>query len=127
MRPTSIAPLLFLVASAAHAASPQLAAVRPVGGQRGTSLEVNLTGARLGDVQEILTYQPGIATTKLKVVNDTQVKATLQIAPDCPLGLHDLRVRTASGISELRTFSVGTLPEVAEVEPNNDFATPQKL
>ena len=39
-------------------------------------------------------------------------------------GLHDLRVRTATGISELRTFSVGALKEITEVEPNNDFAGP---
>ena len=43
------------------------------------------------------------------VVNDDQVKATVKIAPDCRLGLHDLRLRTATGISELRTFSVGAL------------------
>ena len=59
--------------------------------------------------------------------NDNQVKATLKIAPDCPLGLHDLRLRTATGLSELRTFSVGALKEVAEVEPNNDFAKPQPI
>jgi hypothetical protein len=34
---------------------------------------------------------------------------------------------TASGISELRTFSVGALKEVTEVEPNNDFAAPQAI
>ena len=54
----------------------------------------------------------------------TASRAKLKIAPDCPLGLHDLRVRTATGISELRTFSVGALKEINEVEPNNDFAAP---
>ena len=60
-------------------------------------------------------------------VDDNTIKAKLEIAVDAPLGLHDLRVRTASGISELRTFSVGALEEVAEVEPNNDFAAPQAI
>ncbi len=43
------------------------------------------------------------------------------------MGFHAVRVRTATGISNLRTFSVGALPEVPEVEPNNDFATPQAV
>ena len=38
-----------------------------------------------------------------------------------------MRVRTATGISELRTFWVGALPVVEEKEPNSDFATPQKI
>ena len=30
-------------------------------------------------------------------------------------------------MSSLKTFSVGTLKEVTEVEPNSDFAKPQKI
>ena len=63
----------------------------------------------------------------LTKVDDNNVKARLKIAPDATLGLHDLRVRTATGISELRTFSVGALKEVDEVEPNNDFLAPQPI
>ena len=37
------------------------------------------------------------------------------------------RLRTATGISELRTFSVGAYPEISEAEPNNDFETPQPI
>ncbi len=119
--------LLFSIQSGTQAASPSLGAIRPVGGQRGTELEVTLSGARLGDAQEIIYYQPGITTVSLKKLDDNNVRAKIKIAPDCPLGLHDLRVRTATGISELRTFSVGALKEVNEVEPNNDFAAPQPI
>ena len=38
-----------------------------------------------------------------------------------------MRLRTATGISELRTFWVGALPIVEEKEPNSDFAAPQKV
>jgi hypothetical protein len=119
--------LLVLSASSAHASSPSLGAVRPLGGQRGTEVEINLTGARLADAKEILYYQPGITTTKLQSVNDGHLKATVKIAPDCRLGLHDIRLRTATGISEVRSFSVGALKEVNESEPNNDFAKPQPI
>src|SRR5271163_5068916 len=119
--------LLFVIHSGLHAASPSLTAIRPVGGQRGTQLEITLSGARLGDAQEIIYYQSGITTVGLKKLDDNSVRATIKIAQDCALGLHDLRVRTATGISELRTFSVGALREINEVEPNNDFAAPQAI
>ncbi len=81
----------------------------------------------LGDAQEIIYYQPGLTTVGLKKLDDNNVRAKIKIAPDCALGLHDLRVRTATGISELRTFSVGALKEINEVEPNNDFTAPQAI
>ncbi len=120
--------LVFIVMPAyARAASPSLSAIRPVGGQRGTELEITLSGARLGDALEIIYYQPGITTQSLKKLDDNNVRAKIKIEPTCVLGLHDLRLRTATGVSELRTFSVGALKEVSEVEPNNDFAKPQAI
>ena len=65
-------------------------------------------------------------STHLEAAGANAVKTKLAIAPDCRLGLHQLRVRTATGISNLRTFSVGALPEIKEVEPNNDFAAAAK-
>ena len=47
-------------------------------------------GARLGDAEEILSYSPGFTVSKLEVVSDTQVKATVKIAADCRLGEHAL-------------------------------------
>jgi hypothetical protein len=116
-----------LLASTACAATPSLSAIRPTGGQRGTEIEITLSGARLGDAQEIVYYQPGITTLSLTKINDNSVKAKIKIAADCALGLHDLRLRTATGLSELRTFSVGALKEINEVEPNNDFLSPQPI
>jgi hypothetical protein len=109
------------------ASSPSLGSISPRGGQRGTELAVFFNGARLSDAQEILFYSPGVSVAKLEVVNDSQVKATLLIAPDCALGEHAMRVRTSSGISELRTFYVGALPTVEEKEPNSEFAAPQAI
>jgi len=104
-----------------------LASVRPLGGQRGTEVVVDLTGARLGDAREVMVYQPGVRATKVEVVHDTHVRATLAVAADARLGIYDLRLRTATGLSELRTFNVGALPERSEVEPNGDFLRPQVL
>ena len=126
MRHASLA-FLLLVTTSAQAATPNLRTFRPPGGQRGTELEVILSGSRLGDAREVLFYQPGIETVRLEKVDDDNVKATLKIAPDCALGRHDIRLRTATGISELKTFSVGALPELAETEPNNKPEAPQSI
>ena len=103
-----------------------LSAIMPRGGQRGTEVVLTFGGARLADAKEILCYSPGFQVTKLDV-KDNQVKATVKIAADCRLGEHAFRVRTATGVSELRTFWVGALPVVDEKEPNNEFAKPQKI
>jgi len=108
------------------AASPNLGSVLPRGAQRGTEVEVTFTGARLEDAKELLFYKKGIETTKLTPVNANQFKATLKVEPNADLGEYGVRVRTATGISELRTFYVGALPVIQEKEPNSEFSTPQK-
>ena len=119
--------LVFALAPAARAASPSLGSIAPYGAQRGTEIEVSFNGGNLGDAQEIMFYYPGIQATSLQAVNENTVKTKLAIAPDCRLGIHAVRVRTATGMTNLRTFSVGAMPEVAEVEPNSEFVTPQKI
>jgi hypothetical protein len=116
-----------ILAAPAWAVSPVLRLIQPVGGQRGTEVTVTLSGQRLNDIQEILFYQPGITVTKIVGGQEPRAVVTLKISETAALGLHDFRVRTATGVSSLKTFSVGTLKEVAEVEPNNDFAKPQKI
>jgi hypothetical protein len=128
MKSIILASLGILIAAVpAWAVAPTVRLIQPVGGQRGTEVAVTLTGQRLADIQEILFYQPGITVTKISGANDAQAVATFKIAAGAELGLHDFRVRTATGISSLKTFSVGTLRDVAEVEPNNDFARPQMI
>jgi hypothetical protein len=106
---------------------PALNAILPQGGRRGTELEVVMSGRRLEDADGILFYTPGIELKKFTAQSANSVKATLAIATDCRLGNHALRLRTASGITELMLFSVGALAEKNEVEPNNDFVKPQPI
>ena len=94
------------------AATPSLTAVRPVGGQRGTELDVTLSGARLGDAQEISTTSRGSRRSPSRRSTTTPSRPSSRSRPIARLGLHDLRVRTATGISELRTFTVGALKEI---------------
>ena len=104
-------------ATTAQAASPSLGGTAPRGAQRGTEVEVVLTGGQLDDAQEILFYEPGIEVAKFEVVNPTTVKVLFKIAPECMLGSHRLRIRTATGISELRPFFVGLFPKSSKKSP----------
>jgi hypothetical protein len=118
---------LFVLSSSATAATPSLGSVTPRGGQRGKEVVLFFNGGRLSDAQEVLFYSPGFSVSKVEVVNDSQVRATVKIADDCLPGEHAVRLRTKSGISELRTFWVGALPAIAEKEPNSEFDKPQKI
>jgi hypothetical protein len=99
----------------------------PRGVQRGTEAVLSFRGARLNDAEEIFLYEPGLEVLKLEAKSAAQLDVTVRVADDCPLGEHTAQVRTKSGISEYRTFFVGALPDVAEKEPNNDFAAPQPI
>lgn len=131
-----VACLLVLAStSVASAANPTLGSLTPVGAKRGTEVVVQVNGQNIGDAPELMLYYPGITVKKIEpitdkagVVNQSSFKATLAIAPDCRLGNHAVRVRTASGLTQMPLiFSVGALDEVAEVEPNNEFTTPQSI
>lgn len=120
--------LAFVLApTAAHAATPELAIVLPRGAQRGTEVDLSLRGQRLGDATQVLFYDPSITCTHLQIVSPTEVTAHIRIDPAAPLGEHQLRLCTSSGISELRTFYVGPFPIVLSKKPNNDFAHPQPV
>jgi hypothetical protein len=107
--------------------APTFTAIAPAGGQRGTDVEVTLRGDRLADAQDIFFYTPGITLEKIVEATDRQVKVLLKIAPDCRVGEHALRIRTASGVSALRVFFVGPFPSVEEKEPNNTAATAKPI
>jgi hypothetical protein len=123
----AIAAILAAFSGAALADSPALGRVMPRGGQRGTEIDVTLTGGQLKDAKEIFFFKPGIEVIKFEAVSDSTVKVRFKIAADAALGEYSLRLRTATGISELRTFNVGPFPSVEEKEPNNKFTEPQKI
>jgi len=100
----------------------------PPGGQRGTDVAITIKDDNISSFQELITYQPGLSLTDLKV-NDTDKKlatAILHIAPDAALGEHSLRIRSSNDISYLRSFWVGPFPSIQETEPNNTFEEAQR-
>ncbi len=115
------------LAISTRATSPKLNSVTPAGGQRGTELELKLNGARLEDAPEVFFVRPGITVAKIDAVKTNSIRALVRIAPDCTLGEHQIRIRTASGVSDLRTFWVSAYTNLAEFETNNTTASAHRV
>lgn len=122
-----LALVLLLSASTLFAASPRLTIILPRGVQRGQETELTFSGRLLADVEEIFFYEPGFTVKEFKPVNANAFKAVISVAPETRLGEHICQVRTKTGISDFRSLYVGYLPDVAEKEPNSDFAAPQAV
>jgi hypothetical protein len=90
----------------------------PRGGGRGATVTVEFHGAYLENPKEIVFYQPGIRASGfvLYAKAGDGFKVAFQIAPDCPLGEHVLRVRTATALSDAVTFWVSPFQTVYEFE-----------
>ena len=124
-----LAVAILLAASFSHAADPQFQRLEPPGGARGSELTVTLYGPRMAsEPKDLLFYEPGIELLELKKnEKGDAVLAKLRIAADCQTGPHAIRLLTASGLSNLRTFHVGSLAEAKEQEPNNTLDAPQSI
>lgn len=115
-----------LTAQLVTASSPSLSLILPRGVQRGAETEMKFTGGRLADAQEIFFYDDGFEVTKLAAENGA-VTVSVKVSADCRMGEHFAQVRTASGISEYKSFFVGPFPNASEAEPNGDFAEAQAI
>ena len=90
----------------------------PRGGARGASVLVEFHGIFLENPKQILFYEPGITATDFQPYAKPAdgFKVRFQIAKDCPLGEHVLRVRTATTLSDAVTFWVSPFPTFYESE-----------
>lgn len=116
-----------LIGSAVEAAQPVVTKIEPLGVVRGEATKVTLYGDRLSDATSILLDRPGITVTDLKAIDNNKVEMMVTADPNADPGLYPLQLVTKSGISNLRLMGVGTMPVIAEVEPNNSFETAQKI
>lgn len=125
----------FVISSTAHAQLPatRLFAVFPPGGQAGTTVDVTITnGQELEEVGKLLFSHPGItAVPKTADVGGKPEPVTNQfvvtIKPDVPAGNYEIRAIGFFGISNPRTFVVGSRKELNETEPNNTRETAQAI
>ncbi len=117
----------FLLTAAAIGGTPRLQHLTPAAGQRGTEVEVTMTGSNLTDPRELLFDEPGFSVVELKAEGN-RPKAKIKIAPEARIGEHTFRLITQSGISDVRLFYVSPFPLVQEqAEDKADRMKPQPV
>lgn len=119
-----------IVAQTAFALEHLVEYAVPRGAGRGETVNVQFFGAYISDAVEIVSYRPGLRCSEVRVRPSSTsedgfmhggkvcdvVMAKIEIADDCPLGEHLLRVRTRTLLAEPVTFWVGPFPTVNEAE-----------
>ena len=115
--------LVLSFAMTALAKGPTVEHLFPAGAAPGSTVEVTATGqferwpVRAWCSSGSLTIRPGTEKGKLTVV----------VAPDAPPGVHWVRLYDDEGTATPRPFLVGRLPEVEEVEPNDEPSKAQRV
>lgn len=109
--------------------TPQLNLILPRGVQRGMEHRLEFLGERLQQTEQVFLYDraDGISILEVKPIDDKKVEVLIRVSEDCRLGEHIAQLRTRDGISEYRSFFVGALPVVEELEPNNSFSEAQAV
>lgn len=116
-----------LLVGQAYATLPVVTNIEPRGIVRGEETVIQLKGSRLGDASEVLCDLPGIEILEVKAIDNSTAEIRLKASSELTPGLYPIRLVTKSGIANLRLIGVGSMPIVAEAEPNDDFAEPQKV
>ena len=114
--------LLAALTASAQLPQPKLFSVFPPGAKAGSTVDVAVTGAELDEIQLRFTH-PGITSKALAAAN----QFAITVASDVPPGAYEARVLGRFGLSNPRTFIVGTLAEVIEKSGNNSPETAQEI
>lgn len=110
--------------------APTLNMPAPMGMQRGTTLELTLTGSNLADPISLWTGFPAkvtIPTDKNNGKDNGRLRVRLEVAGDAPIGSYPMRLVTRRGISNLRLFCIDDLPQILEVETNHARTSAQSV
>lgn len=118
----AIASVLGPATARAQLPQPALGSVFPAGGRAGEAATIQPLGTNLEGAEGLWFDHPGIRAFRLK-----GGAFAVAIAPDVPVGLHDVRVLGPLGVSNPRAFAVGDRPEAEEVEPNDTPTTATPL
>jgi hypothetical protein len=121
-----VAPLGALV-SPALAQAPELTGTVPAGGQRGTTITVQIDGKNL-QAAKLFVSGGDITISDVSPSTDgTGLTARLSLKQDAPVGPREIRAGTAKGVSNPVRIWVDNFPGGAEKEPNDDPARAQAV
>jgi hypothetical protein len=113
----------------------KLFSVFPPGAQVGIATEVAISnGVELDEANRLIFNHPGItAAQKVNEANGVKTPVAntfiVNVAAGVPDGIYEVRFGGRFGVSNPRSFVVGSRKEISEVEPNNarEQATPVEL
>ena len=124
MKPLLSLGIAFLAASSLNSTlagvpSPKITRIYPLGGQRGTSVAVEILGQFLANARQVEFDCRDLTWIQTTHASSPKLTGTLSISPQAPLGPHILRVATLEGYSTSAIFNVGQFPSRLETEPND--------
>lgn len=102
-------------------AAPELASVEPAGLERGVTNRVKLLGKNLVDIKQVHVDRKGLVARAVPqdAANGTEAWVEVTLPADAVRGKCKLSVVTGGGESKQLTLEVDSLPQLAELEPNN--------
>lgn len=115
---------------APNPAAPVLKSPVPLGMQRGSVLDLTLTGTNLAEPTGLLLSFPCKVTIPTEGNNGkdaTKLLVRLEVPADAPIGTHTLRLATRRGMSNVRLFCIDDLPQVMRAANNRSRAMAQEL
>jgi hypothetical protein len=101
--------------------APVLGPIGPLGVQRGTTIDLTLTGSNLAGPTALLLSFPAKVTIPSEGNNgkdNGKLLVKLEVPAHAPLGFHSLRLSTVHGMSNFRIFCVDDLPQVLANDTN---------
>jgi hypothetical protein len=108
--------------------APVLNLAVPLGMQRGTTLDLTLTGNNLAEPIGLWTSFPAKVTIPIEGDNGKdkgKLRVRVEVPQDAPLGFQAIRLATRRGMSNLRLFCIDDLPQVSESATNHTPSTAQ--
>ena len=110
----------------------QLTSLFPPGAKPGSTVEVTLGGNDLDEVERLVFSHPGIvAAAKMSTPTDFEKtpkpvpnQFTVTIAGDVPPGVYEVTAIGRFGMSNPRTFTIGTLNELSDAAGNSTADKP---
>jgi hypothetical protein len=110
--------------------APVLKPAVPIGMQRGSTLDLTLTGTNLAEPTGLWTSFPAkivIPTEGNNGKDNSKLLVRLEVPKDAPIGFHAIRLATRRGMSNLRLFCIDDLPQVLENNTNHAAAMAQAV
>jgi hypothetical protein len=106
---------------------PVLASVFPPGATVGTEAEWVIVGRNLPKGGTLRVSGGGVEVLEFRVKDEASATARVRVDPAAPQGFREVRIDGASGVSNLALIRVDHLPQVIEVEPNDEPSKAQVI